>query len=97
MLDEGDRLSDEFERRVEKQCERMEHARHEDRGSLWRYFGLMGFVGWSVAVPTALGALVGWWIDSAWETGSTWTFLLLMVGLATGCVNAWRAMTRERD
>ena len=90
-------LDDEFELRVHRQCRRMQAGRKEEESSLWQYLGLLGMVGWSIAVPVALGALAGRWIDSAYETGDAWTFGLLLLGLGVGCFNAWRSLTRERD
>jgi len=90
-------LDDEFEQRVKQQCQRIRKSRTEDEGSLWRYLGLLGMVGWSVVVPMALGALLGFWIDTQWETDDSWTLGLLVIGLAMGCFNAWRAITRERN
>ena len=90
-------LDDEFEQRVKQQCQRIRKSRAEDEGSLWRYLGLLGMVGWSVVVPMALGALLGFWIDTQWETDDSWTLGLLVIGLAMGCFNAWRAITRERN
>jgi ATP synthase protein I len=91
-----DRLDDEFERRVRTQTSRMRRARGEEEGSIWSYLGLLGMVGWSIVTPTALGALLGWWIDSRWRTDDSWTLGLLVLGLAVGCFNAWRMITQER-
>lgn len=72
-------------------------ARHEPRNTVWQGVGLMGMVGWSVAVPTLLGAFFGRWLDSrAAEGGSrSWTLVMLAAGVAVGCVNAWRWVARE--
>ena len=50
----------------------------------------------SVVVPMLLGALLGRWIDGRRGAGSTWTIALLVLGLAVGCLNAWRAITKEQ-
>lgn len=95
--EDSDRLLDEYEVRVEQQTRRMKAARNEGEGSIWRYLGLLGMVGWSIVVPMALGALIGWWMDTRWQGGDTWTLILLLLGLVVGCVNAWRTITSERD
>lgn len=89
-------LEDEFEVHVRRQRELIERGRREKGQSFWRYVGLIGVVGWSVVVPTALGVLLGLWIDRKYETSSRWTLILLIFGLAVGCLNAWRAITREQ-
>src|ERR1700735_4084537 len=38
-------------------------ARHSTQG-VWFGLGMMGLVGWSVVVPTLLGAALGIWLDN---------------------------------
>ena len=57
--------------------------------------GLMGLVGWSVAVPTLLGAALGLWLDQLFPGARLWTLTLLVVGLGLGCMNAWNWISRE--
>ena len=57
--------------------------------------GMMGLVGWSVAVPTLLGAALGLWIDRHYADNHSWTLALLMAGLTLGCLNAWHWVARE--
>ncbi|MCA9557564.1 MAG: AtpZ/AtpI family protein, partial [Myxococcales bacterium] len=54
-----------------------------------------GLVGWSVAVPTVLGALLGAWLDARGATERSWTLALLVAGLTVGCLNALAWITRE--
>jgi len=56
---------------------------------------MMGLVGWSVAVPTLLGAALGLWLDGHYPGGRSWTLALLMAGLAIGCFNAWHWVAKE--
>jgi ATP synthase protein I len=93
--DNNDELEDEFETRVRRQKERIEQGRREKGQSFWKYVGLIGVVGWGVAVPTAVGVLLGLWIDRRYDTGSRWTLILLVLGLCMGCLNAWRMITKE--
>jgi len=53
-------------------------------------------VGWSVAIPTLLGVLLGVWIDLTWPSARSWTIMLLVGGLGLGCVNAWLWISRQR-
>ena len=74
---------------VGNQEERKLRARAEGPNLLWLGLGMMGMVGWSVAVPTLLGIGLGVWIDRTWQTGYSATLMGLFVGLALGCLNAW--------
>jgi ATP synthase protein I len=74
------------------------------RSGVWFGLGMMGLIGWSVVVPTLLGAALGAWLDRKYPGGHAWTLALLMAGLTLGCLNAWhwvskedKAMRQERD
>ena len=56
---------------------------------------MMGLVGWSIVVPTLLGAALGKWIDSQSLDNRSWTLVLLIAGLTLGCWNAWRWVSKE--
>jgi len=56
---------------------------------------MMGMIGWSVTVPTLLGALLGAWLDKHHPSGHSWTLTLLLSGLVLGCWNAWHWTARE--
>ena len=63
-------------------------ARRSTQG-VWFGLGMMGLIGWSVVVPTLLGAALGAWLDKNHPGKHPWTLALMVVGLAIGCVNAW--------
>jgi ATP synthase protein I len=63
-------------------------ARRSTQG-VWFGLGMMGLIGWSVVVPTLLGAALGAWLDKYHPGGHPWTLALMVVGLAIGCANAW--------
>jgi ATP synthase protein I len=63
--------------------------------SVWMGLGTMGIVGWSVAVPTLLGLVLGIWVDKHYPTGFSWTLNLLIVGLIFGCLSAWLWVSKE--
>ena len=63
-------------------------ARKSTQG-VWFGLGMMGLVGWSVVVPTLLGAALGLWLDNHYPGKHAWTLALMVVGLAIGCANAW--------
>jgi ATP synthase protein I len=62
---------------------------------VWFGLGMSGLIGWSVAIPTFLGASLGIWWDRRHPGGHSWTLALLAAGLVVGCVNAWHWMTLE--
>src|ERR1019366_5745679 len=63
-------------------------ARRSTQG-VWFGLGMMGLIGWSVVVPTLLGAALGIWLDKNHPGAHPWTLALMVFGLAIGCVNAW--------
>jgi ATP synthase protein I len=76
-------------------AERKLRARRSDTGGVWLGLGMMGLIGWSVAVPTLLGAALGLWLDQHYPGGRSWTLALLVGGLVLGCLNAWRWIAKE--
>jgi ATP synthase protein I len=70
-------------------------ARRDGAQGVWFGLGMMGLVGWSVAVPTLLGAALGIWLDQHHPGKHPWTLALLVAGLAIGCLNAWHWVARE--
>jgi ATP synthase protein I len=62
---------------------------------VWLGLGMMGLVGWSVVVPTLLGAALGVWLDRHYPGKHVWTLALLVVGLALGCLNAWHWISQQ--
>jgi ATP synthase protein I len=65
-------------------------ARREGAPGVWFGLGMMGLIGWSVVVPTLLGAALGIWLDQHHPGKHGWTLALLAAGLTIGCWNAWR-------
>jgi ATP synthase protein I len=63
--------------------------------TVWSGLGMMGLVGWSVTVPTLLGAALGIWLDKRYPGVHSWTLTLLIVGLTIGCLNAWHWVAKE--
>lgn len=78
----------------DKAARKLRAQRHVTR-TVWFGLGMMGLIGWSVAIPTLLGALFGLWLDQRYPGGRSWTLALLVVGLAIGCLNAWHWVSKE--
>lgn len=70
-------------------------ARRKGPPGVWFGLGMMGLIGWSVVVPTLLGAALGLWLDQHYPDGRSWTLALLMAGLTLGCLNAWHWVSQE--
>jgi ATP synthase protein I len=70
-------------------------ARRHPTAGIWFGLGMMGLIGWSVAIPTLLGAALGLWLDGRYSGGRSWTLALLVAGLTIGCFNAWRWINKE--
>ena len=70
-------------------------ARRNSAQGVWFGLGMMGLIGWSVAVPTLLGAALGIWLDQHHPGKHAWTLALLVAGLAIGCFNAWHWVAKE--
>lgn len=71
--------------------------RSQRRGvqGVWLGLGMFGLIGWSVAIPTLLGVLLGAFIDKHYPGVHSWTLSFLIIGLFIGCVNAWHWVTKE--
>jgi ATP synthase protein I len=78
-------------REVESKQNRIIRARGS-RNPILNSLLLMGSVGWSVTVPTLVGAAAGMWIDNHYSSRISWSAILIISGLLIGCVNAWRRL-----
>ena len=70
-------------------------ARRHSFSAVWFGLGMMGVIGWSVALPTLIGAAIGMWLDQHHPSGHRWTLALLMAGLAAGCGLAGHWIIKE--
>ena len=94
-MDEQSSPRDEFVDRVSEKQRRKERARREKHRDIWFGMGMFGLVGWSVAIPTVLLLALGIWIDGRTDSPYSWTLMLLVMGIAVGCLNAWYWVTKE--
>lgn len=72
-------------------------ARAQESDVIWFGLGMMGLVGWSVAIPTIIGVLLGVYLDRVVPMDFSWTLTLLFVGIVVGCLNAWYWVNKEAD
>lgn len=89
------RNGDAFSREVGVQEARKLKARRNPGPSVLLGFGVFGVIGWSIALPTLIGALAGMWLDKNHPGEHSWTLALLIGGLTLGCLNALNWLARE--
>lgn len=87
---------DPLARRIAQRAASRRRARRQRGRGAWFGLGMYGMVGWSIAVPTVLGALIGLWIDTRWPSRYSWTLMLMVAGLLIGCWNAWFWVSLEQ-
>ena len=84
-----------FSREVGASAARKLRAQRHSASGVWFGLGMMGLIGWSVVVPTLVGAALGIWLDHHHPGHHSWTLTLLIIGLVIGCLNAWAWVARE--
>lgn len=79
---------------------RRDRARLERReaghGSFWRSLGVLGMVGWPIALGSAGGALLGRYLDARYDTGIRFTLMCMTAGLLAGVLAAWKTVTQHQ-
>jgi ATP synthase protein I len=84
-----------FANEVGEKANRKLKALSENKRSVWFGLGMFGIIGWTVAVPTLLGAALGIWLDKKHPESFSWTLTFLILGLFAGCLIAWHWITKE--
>lgn len=84
-----------YSQKVGEKEKRKLKALREKKKSIWSGLGMFGMVGWSVAIPTLLGAILGIWLDEIYPQSFSWTLTFLVIGLLIGCVIAWFWVSNE--
>ncbi|MCK9196030.1 MAG: AtpZ/AtpI family protein [Syntrophales bacterium] len=91
------RQAEDFTKKVSaKEARKIKGKFQKDEG-IWFGLGVVGIVGWSVVIPTLIGTAIGLWIDGAWPSRFSWTLMLLILGVALGCLNAWYWVNKARE
>lgn len=86
---------DDLVRLVRKKSVRKIRSRRKNKKGLLFGLGLFGLVGWSVSIPSLLLLALGIWIDRNYPGPYSWTLMLLILGMMTGCWNAWYWINKE--
>ncbi len=97
MSDNKQNEQSELAREVAPKAARKLKAQKEDRRSAWEGVRMFGLVGWSVVIPTLLGAGLGIWLDKNHPADHSWTLTCLIIGIALGCINAWYWVSKENQ
>jgi ATP synthase protein I len=85
-----------FGKTVDKKAVRKIRGRQERERAIWSWLGMMGLVGWSVAIPTLVGLAIGIWLDKRASSETiSWTLTFLIIGVALGCLQAWYWVQKE--
>jgi len=77
MIDNRKNLYGEARKRVNRKI----FARKNTTQGVWFGLGMMGLIGWSIVVPTLLGAALGHWLDLQYGGQHSWVLVLLVAGL----------------
>jgi ATP synthase protein I len=96
MAKRKDETQGEFAENIGSSEARKIKARQNKSKGVWFGLGMMGMIGWSVAIPTLIGVVIGIWLDSIYPGHISWTITFLFAGLVVGCANAWYWVERER-
>jgi len=77
-------------------CEKRKlRAQRKVNQGIWFGLARSGVVGWSIALPSLFGTMLGVWIDKHHPSPHSWTLMLLVIGLLIGCGVAWRWVAIE--
>lgn len=85
----------ELPRTLQRDFER--HRRRDiSQRTFWRWLGVLGMVGWPIAIMTVGGALLGHYLDVRFNSGIQFTLMLLTAGVIVGSWVAWKAIGTDK-
>lgn len=91
----ADTIKKTYCRLLQQKERRKLQAKKDKKESLLRLLGSFGLIGWTVAVPTIIGAFLGRFLDRHYPGKASWTVTLLIFGIAVGAYAAARWVSRE--
>lgn len=71
--------------------------REKGHRSFWRSLGVLGMVGWPIALGSVGGSFLGRYLDTRFDSGIRYTLMLMTVGVMIGCFAAWKTVTQNHD
>jgi ATP synthase protein I len=80
--------------KIDSKAKRKIMAQRHSGTSAWFGLGMMGLIGWSIALPTLLGAALGIWLDKHYKIQHSWTLALIVAGRTFGCFTAWNWVSK---
>ncbi|AKH98775.1 F0F1-ATPase subunit, putative [Hoeflea sp. IMCC20628] len=80
---------------IGRHAKRMKSTRENPGPSPLMGISTFGMIGWSVAVPTVGGALLGIWLDRVAPQSFSWTISLILGGVVLGAFIAGMWMNKE--
>ena len=90
-----DNKKQEFTRKIGSKAENKLYSRKDGASPIWFGLGMMGIIGWAVAIPILVGIGIGIWLDNRYGGKYSWTLTLMGAGLLLGCLNAWHWVKKE--
>jgi len=84
-------------KQVRKKAEQMQKTRRRGAYSPLHGFSAFGVIGWSVAIPTVLGVIIGKWLNSGAPQPFSWVLALMLGGLLIGIIVAWEWIAKNQD
>ena len=74
---------------VSDKARRMQRGRSRPRGA-WSSLGMVGAVGWMLALPAVAGAFAGHLLDMRLQSGVTCALAGMLLGICVGGYAVWR-------
>ncbi len=68
--------------------------REQGNRSFWRSLGVLGMIGWPIALGSVGGAFMGRFLDTRFDSGIRYTLMLMTAGIMLGCFTAWKTVTQ---
>jgi ATP synthase protein I len=81
---------------IRRDAQRIERRERGNR-SFWQSLGVLGMVGWPIALGATGGVMLGRWLDLRLQSGIRYTLMLMAAGLLLGCLAAWKSLTQKHD
>lgn len=82
---------------MRRKAERLEKARNNKQTSPLLGFSTFGVIGWSIAVPTVVGAFLGDWLNDVAPQNFSWPIALILGGLVLGIGFAWNTISETQQ